>query len=125
VSTGAVDLAEGRKILAIPNLQEIIAMGSRNECSMRISQIVLDKLTRLEAQNALGDKAPTSAASSNTRKQGSHVGSEALMAELEAEIRAAGAMTRSSVQEQFYWAARILAAVSLLGVLYFLFVHDA
>jgi hypothetical protein len=111
---------EGRKTMTCASLLEAVTVGTANECSMKITKIVVEKIQRLEAlsQNSAGSRRGNAVNASKC------VGSDELMTELLTDIRTSGGLARSSLHEQFYWISRSLTVVTLLFVLYFLFIHE-
>lgn len=120
--------------MVLVGLGELVAVGTRNGCSMKVSQALLEKLTRMEAL-AQAEKGAGSGAIGAIGAPA--CGSTELLCEFEAELRKGGGgsgsssssameggLSRNSVGEVRYWISRLLALVSLIAVLYFLFVHE-
>lgn len=116
------DLTAGRQTMTTVALMELVQVGAKYESPVRICQRVLDKLQRMEGDIKFA--ASTACSGFGGTKTASASGNEERMSELEEEIRASGGTPSSTIQEIAYWVSRLLALLSTIAVLYFLFIHD-
>ena len=83
--------------------------------------LVLDKLRLIESglDKSAGDASSSSYLQKNASYSADHMGP------LESEVRAImAAKGHASVSELWFWVVRVLAALSLLTLVLFLFLHD-
>jgi len=116
ISPGQLDLAEGRKTMMDCHLGELLSTGRRYGVDMPVCVAVAARVASMEA--GVRECRPGAG-------QGSQAELAALLAELEALPGVGqGQLAAKSRAECRFWLLRLVALLSLVPVLWFLFIHE-
>lgn len=112
---GCVDLAAGRETCILAQLEELISSGSRHTMDMHICQSVADRIKSMES--ALGDNLVLNKPVPGKNQL------QLLMSDIK-EKEKLGVKLSSSTRELLVWLLRMFTAMSLIYLLWFVFIHD-